>query len=115
LPTRIEQHIFDLRCARGNSQLMEAFRRNYVHENAVRDIALGRTPVPDGINIATICPEETDPKIERMTRDAMLLKSAAIASARHTLEVFGHPVEEFVEVLRPYPSAGRGSRSLVAA
>jgi len=31
------------------------------------------------------------------------LKSAAIASAKRTFEVFGHRVEEFVEVLRPYP------------
>jgi predicted patatin/cPLA2 family phospholipase len=115
LPTFIEQHIFDLRCARGNSQLMEAFRRTYVHENAVRDLALGRTPIPEGINIATICPEDSDPKVERMTRDAILLKSAAIASAKHTFEVFGHPVEEFVEVLRPYPRAGQRNRTLVAA
>lgn len=115
LPTRIEQHIFDLRCARGNPQLMEAFRRTYMHENAVRDIALGRTLVPGGINIATICPEETDPRIERMTRDATLLKAAAIANAKRTLEIFGHPVEEFVEVLRPYPGARRGTRTLVAA
>jgi predicted patatin/cPLA2 family phospholipase len=115
LPTFIEQHIFDLRCARGNPQLMEAFRRTYVHENAVRDIALGRTVMPEGINIATICPEDSDPKVERMTRDAILLKSAAIASAKRTFEVFGHPVEEFVEVLRPYPSARHRNRTLVAA
>ncbi|PYS41252.1 MAG: hypothetical protein DMG14_07890 [Acidobacteria bacterium] len=107
MPTRLEQHIFDLRCAHGNTQLMRAFCNTYLRENAVRDIALGRQPLLDGINIATICPEETDPKIERMTRDAALLRGAATASAKRTFEAFGHPVREFIEVLRPYPAIQR--------
>jgi hypothetical protein len=50
-----------------------------------------------------------------LTRDTALLKAAAIASAKQTLEAFGHPVEEFIEVLRPYPAIGRGDSSLAAA
>jgi predicted patatin/cPLA2 family phospholipase len=107
LPSRLEQHVFDLRCARGNTQLMTAYCNTYIRENAVRDIALGRQTVPDGINIATICPEETDPRIERTTRDAGLLKSAAITSARRTLAAFGYVVEDFIEVLRPFPAIVR--------
>jgi len=103
-PSRIEQHFFDLRCARGNSDLMRVYSNMHSRENEIRDIVLGRQPLPDGINITTICPEETDPKIERLTRDPALLKAAAIASAKRTLELFGHPVEEFIEVLRPYPA-----------
>src|SRR5262249_44627434 len=103
-PSRLEQHLFERRCARGNSELMRAYCGTYLRENAIRDTALGRQPVPHGINIATICPDEADPKIERMTRDTELLKAAAIASAKRTFEVFGHPVEEFVEVLRAYPA-----------
>ena len=102
-PSRIEQQVFEILCARGNPELMHAYCSTYLRENTVRDMALGRQLVPDGVNIATICPEDTDPKIERMTRDATLLKSAAIASAKRTFETFGHRVEEFVEVLRPYP------------
>jgi predicted acylesterase/phospholipase RssA len=102
-PSRIEQQVFDILCARGNAELMRAYRSTYLRENAIRDIALGRQLVPDGVNIATICPKDTDTKIERMTRDAPLLKAAAIASAKRTFEAFGHRVEEFVEVLRPYP------------
>jgi predicted patatin/cPLA2 family phospholipase len=108
VPNRLERQIFDLRCAHGNAQLMRAFCNTYLRENAVRDIALGRQQLPDGINIATICPEETDRKIERMTRDTALLKSAAIASAKRTFEAFGHPVQEFIEVLRPYPAIQGG-------
>src|SRR5262249_31751366 len=103
-PTRIERRIFDVLCARGNAELMRAYCSTYLRENSIRDIALGRQLVPDGVNIATICPDDTDPKIERMTRDTALLKAAAIASAKRTFEVFGHSVEEFVEVLRAYPA-----------
>src|SRR6059036_95873 len=103
-PGRLEQHIFDLWCARGNARLMSVFRNTYIRENAVRDIALGRQPVPDGINIATLCPDENEPHIERTTRNAHLLKSAAIASATRTLRAFGHEVEDFIEVLRPFPA-----------
>ncbi len=113
-PSLLEQQLFDLRCARGNAQLMKAYCNTYVRENEVRDIALGRQPITDGINIATICPEETDPKIERTTRSADLLKAAAIASAKRTLQAFGHPVEEFIEILRPFPARGAGS-TLAAA
>src|SRR5215475_12136800 len=91
-PSLIEQQIFDLRCAHGNSELRRAYCNTYLRENVIRDTALGRVPVPNGVSIATICPDEGDPKIERMTRDTMLLKEAAIASAKRTFEAFGHPV-----------------------
>jgi hypothetical protein len=41
-----------------------------------------------------------------LTCNTLLLKAAAIASAKRTFEAFGHPVEEFIEVLRPYPPVG---------
>src|SRR5206468_11878435 len=103
VPTWLEQHFFDSRCARGNAQLMNAFCSTYIRENAVRDIALGRQSVPDGINIATICPDENEPRVERTTRSTDILKSAAMASAKRTLRLFGHVVDDFIEVLRPLP------------
>jgi len=38
---------------------------------------------------------------------AALLRGAATASAKRTFEAFGHPVREFIEVLRPYPAIQR--------
>jgi predicted patatin/cPLA2 family phospholipase len=114
-PSRLEQHLFDLRCARGNVQLMGAYCQTHVRENTSRDMVLGRQPAPAGLNIATICPEDTDPRIERLTRNSNLLKAAAIASAKRTLSAFGHPEREFVEVLRPYPAVGRDDVTLVSA
>jgi hypothetical protein len=73
--------------------------------NTIRDIALGKQEGPSGINIATICPGEADPAIERMTRNAVLLKNAAIANVRRTLLAFGYPVEEIVEIIRPFRAA----------
>jgi predicted patatin/cPLA2 family phospholipase len=103
MPTGLEQRLFDMRCARGNSQIMNAYKSTPIRSNALRDLALGRQEVPPGINIATICPGEDDPKIERTTRNGALLKSAAMASAQRTLLTFGYPVEEIIETLRPFP------------
>lgn len=102
-PNWLEQHIFDLRCARGNTRLMAAFCSTHVRENAIRDIALGRQRVPDDLNIAALCPDENEPRVDRTTRNTQLLKQAAMASARRTLAAFGHVVEGFIEVLRPFP------------
>jgi hypothetical protein len=82
---------------------MNAFCSTYARENTVRDIALGRQALPDGVNIATLCPDENDPRVERMTRDTDTLKGAAIASAKRALAAFGHTVDDFVEILRPLP------------
>jgi predicted patatin/cPLA2 family phospholipase len=103
VPSWLEQHVFDLRCARGNTHLMNAFCSTYVRENAVRDIALGRQSLPDGINIATLCPDEHGPHVDRMTRNTEILKGAAMASAKRALALFGHVVEDFIEILRPLP------------
>jgi predicted patatin/cPLA2 family phospholipase len=102
-PSRIQQHVFNLKCARGNRQLILAHRNSHLRANALRDIALGRQPLTADINIATICPDESDPEIELMTRDATLLKAAAITNAKRTFEAFGYSVQDFVEVLKPYP------------
>jgi len=41
--------------------------------------------------------------VDRMTRNTEILKRAAVASAKRTLALFGHIVEDFIEVLRPLP------------
>ena len=105
VPNGIEQGLFNMRCARGNARLMDIYRNAPMRANTLRDIALGKQEGPSGINIATICPGETDPAIERTTRNALLLKSAAIASVRRTLLAFGYPVEEIVEIIRPFRAA----------
>jgi hypothetical protein len=84
---------------------MEIYRNAPMRANVLRDIALGKQEGPSGVNIVTICPGEADPPIERMTRNAVLLKSAAIASVRRTLLAFGYPVEEIIEIIRPFRAA----------
>jgi len=103
-PRVIEERLFNLRCARGNSELMDVYRSAPMRANTLRDIALGKQGGPSGINIATVCPGEADPSIERTTRNAVLLKSAAIASVRRTLLAFGYPLEEIIEIIRPFPA-----------
>jgi predicted patatin/cPLA2 family phospholipase len=101
-PSGLEQRLFNLRCAKGNVGLMDAYRNAPMRANTLRDIALGKEGGLSGINIATICPSEEDPCIERTTRNADLLKSAAIASVRRTLLAFGYPVEDIIEIIRPF-------------
>ena len=103
IPNGLEQRLFNMRCARGNSGLMHIYRSAPMRANTLRDIALGQQEGPSGVNIATICPSEADPIIERTTRNAVLLKSAAIASVRRTLLAFGYPLEEIIEIIRPFP------------
>jgi predicted patatin/cPLA2 family phospholipase len=103
MPSVLEQRLFEMRCARGNGQLLKAFCNSYVRENAVREIALGYQETPEGINIATICPEEKDPRVDRTTRHTETLKAAAVMSAKRTFQAFGHAVEDVIEVLRPFP------------
>ena len=105
IPNGLEQRIFNLRCAKGNVGLSDVYRNTPMRVNTLRDIALGKQGGPSGINIATICPSETDPNIERTTRNAALLKSAAIASVRRTLLAFGYAVEDIIEIIRPFPAA----------
>jgi predicted patatin/cPLA2 family phospholipase len=106
-PSALEQKLFNMRCARGNSDIMNAYRNTPLRANALRDIALGKQSFLAGINIATICPDKTDPNIERTTRNAMLLKSAAIASVRRTLLAFDYPVQDIIEIMRPFPTSAR--------
>ena len=73
-----------------------------------------REAVPEGINIATLCPEEKDPRVDRMTRSAQVLRAAAIGSAKRTLRAFGRRVDDFIEVLRPYP-ASQGDPGMIIA
>jgi predicted patatin/cPLA2 family phospholipase len=103
-PSALEQRLFNARCAHGNAQIMNAYRNAPQRANTLREIALGKDGAPDGVNILTICPGEADPNIERTTRNAVLLKSAALASVRRTLLAFDYPVEEIVEVMRPFPA-----------
>jgi hypothetical protein len=93
---------------------MAAYCNMHVRHNSVRDIVFGREPVPESINIATLCPEEKDPRVERMTRSAEVLRAAAIGSAKRTLRAFGRRVDDFVEVLRPYVSFQRDQEKAIS-
>jgi predicted patatin/cPLA2 family phospholipase len=103
-PTGLEQRLFEIRCAKGNPQIMNAYRTTSTRTNALRDLALGRQETPSGINIATICPGDNC-KVERTTRSTVLLKEAAVASVRRTLAAFGYPIEDIIEIIRPFPAA----------
>jgi len=114
IPGLLEQRLFELRCARGNTELLKAYCNSYIRENAVREIVLGNQEIPEGINIATICPEESDPRVDRTTRRTETLKAAAIMSAKRTFSVFGHAVQDVIEILRPFPPVEQEPETLTS-
>jgi predicted patatin/cPLA2 family phospholipase len=102
-PTWVERWLFKRVCARENAVLLEVFLKTYRHSNAVRNLALGRHPPDTPVNILTICPGESDPRVERTTKSRKRLKAAAMTHALRTLQTFGSECTRLVEVLRPFP------------
>jgi predicted patatin/cPLA2 family phospholipase len=102
-PTWVERWLFKRVCARDNMALLDVFLKTYMHSNTVRNLALGRHPPDTPVNILTICPGASDPRVERTTKSSQRLKAAATIHALRTLQAFGSECTRFVEVLRPFP------------
>lgn len=85
---RLMRWLFDRICAPGNPLLSRAFALRHERDSAHRDLAFGRSPVADGVNIATICTDDVE-LVQRMTTERSLLRAAAIAFGRKTLRVLG--------------------------
>jgi predicted patatin/cPLA2 family phospholipase len=104
-PGFIVRRLFVWKCARGNQRLIETGLRLHLLANAARDMALGRRRPPDGVNIATICPDESGPAVARTTKDARALRAVSLRGARKALQAFGADPDRLVEVLRYFPSS----------
>ncbi len=87
-PGFLLRELFRWRCARGNAVLARAGEDIHVRENEARDLALGRSAPPSGVNIVAICPPETT-RLARTMTDRTALKIAAAAGTRETLLAFG--------------------------
>jgi predicted patatin/cPLA2 family phospholipase len=91
-PGRGTMFAFNALCSRGNQGLYLSYARHNERETAARDLALGRSPVPPGVNIATICPDEPE-TVQRSSTDAGALYAAAVKYGRKTLRIFGADAE----------------------
>jgi predicted patatin/cPLA2 family phospholipase len=91
---RLTRWLFNRFCARGNPHLARAFAVRHERDARHRDLALGRGTVPAGVNIATICTDEGE-VVQRLTRDARLLRAGALAFGRKTLRAFGADPDAF--------------------
>lgn len=85
---RVGRWLFNRLHAAGNSQLARALAVRHQADARQRDLAFGRGAVPAGVNVATICTDETE-VVERLTRDPRLLRAGALAFGRKTLRAFG--------------------------
>ena len=85
---KVMRWLFDRFHARNNPDLARAFSVRHEGDARLRDLALGRSPIPHGVNLATLCTDGGE-VVERLTRDARLLRAGALAFGRKTLRVFG--------------------------
>jgi predicted patatin/cPLA2 family phospholipase len=87
-PDLILRQWFTWRCARGNDKLIAAGLVAHHAENAARDLAVGRATPPPGVNIATICPDETLP-LSRTEKNGIRLWAGVHAGRRMASEALG--------------------------
>lgn len=88
------RRMFDLMCARGSVGLSRSYASRHLRVNAARDLALGHAPAPSGVNIATICPDASEP-VRRTTSDEATLRAAALRYGRSVMRVFGEDAESW--------------------
>jgi predicted patatin/cPLA2 family phospholipase len=89
MPEWWERRLFSRLCSSKNPMLQQAFERSHEDSNTCRDLCMGKGHPPQGVNIATFCPAETDTRLTRLTRDGRLLKNSAVEMALTTLRQFG--------------------------
>lgn len=85
---KLWQHIlFRTMCARGVAGTWRTYRDRVKASTQYRDLAIGRTPPPAGVNIATVCTEP--PFVSSLTIDRAALMKASADFGRRTLAALG--------------------------
>ena len=84
--------LFNLFCAHGNRELNLTYLNREEREAECRRLALGQSPTPTGVNIATICADEPE-LVDRMTTNRAVLRAAAVRYGRKTMRIFGADAE----------------------
>jgi len=98
--------LFKWRCARGNSAMIAAGEDIHVRENQSRDLALGRSAPPAGVNIVAICPGAST-RLARTMTDKAALKTAAADGARQTFRAFGADPDRFPAIWQGFKAESR--------
>lgn len=93
-PSAFSRITYNIMCARGHRGLKEAFQQGYERSREYRDLAFGRSEIPEGINIATIATNEPE-IIKGIAVSEKILRQAAIEYGRKTLEIFGRSNEKW--------------------
>jgi predicted patatin/cPLA2 family phospholipase len=79
--------LFRTMCARGSAGTWRTYRDHVKVSAQYRDLAIGRTPPPAGVSIATVCTEP--PYVASLTMDRAALMKASAAFGRRTLAALG--------------------------
>ena len=87
-PGPMARWMFNRICARGNCALAQVYARCDQGDARLRALALGRAPVPTGVNIATLVPGASA-AVTRLTASPATLHAAAVAAGENALRAFG--------------------------
>jgi predicted acylesterase/phospholipase RssA len=79
--------LFRTMCSRGSSGAWRTYRDRVKASTQYRDLAIGRTQPPPGVNIATVCTES--PYVSSLTMDRAALMKASADFGRRTLAALG--------------------------
>ena len=86
--------LFNVICAHGNRKLNHAYLHREELEAECRRLALGESPTPAGVSIATLCADKPE-LVDRMTSNRAVLRAAAVKYGRKTMRVFGADAEKW--------------------
>lgn len=94
-PNWMMRSFFNALHSRGRKSLSQAYARRHEASQQMRDLALGRTASPAGVNVAAICPEESD-SVGMTTTNRKITHAAAVRYGRRTMRLFGCDAQEFI-------------------
>lgn len=100
-PNKIQQLMYYLLIGRKYPELMTAYKEIHLKSNLNRKLALGFGLNKD-INIATICPTETELIVNRTTIDRNILVEGAYMQAAKTFRIFSGNLDKLDKLFSRY-------------
>jgi predicted patatin/cPLA2 family phospholipase len=102
-PGWLARKLFNVIAARGLDGMNRTFATHHEHVQATRDLAVGRSPSPPGVNVVTVCTDPTE-IVGRTTVNKELLRAGALRYGRNVLRLFGTDAEGWdLSLLRDAP------------
>jgi len=93
-PNWISRMLFKLICGLNNAELCRIFAEHGSKETFLRNLALGKTPPTQKVNIATVCTDSTEEAL-RTSMDRGKLRASAVRYGRKVFKIFGRARDDW--------------------